>query len=133
MSRTGATKAAASAFRFPGGGMRFPSGGSAAGGGGIGILGILIILGLMFFFGVDPSVIMQGGGPGGDQGNFPDIQLPQSRPDTTNFPIPGQQQGRRSSIRRPPARTISSASSPSCSADTEDVWRDIFAPVWRAL
>ena len=84
--------------RDEGGGFSSPSQ-AAAGvfrvatgrGGGIGILGILIILGLMFFFGIDPSVIMQGGsGPGGD-GNFPDIRLPHERPDTTNFPIPGTQ------------------------------------------
>ena len=76
-------------FPFPGG-VRFPSGGS--GGGGFGILGILIIFGLMFFFGVDPSVILQGPGvtPGGGEITFPDIHLPQSRPDATNFPIPGQ-------------------------------------------
>ena len=80
-------------FPFPGGGVRFPSGGGSGGGGGggIGIVGLLIILGLMLFFGVDPSVIMQGGGPGGDVSTFPDIRLPQSRPDATNFPIPGQQ------------------------------------------
>ena len=58
-------------FPFPGGGVGFPSGGSGRGG-GIGILGILIILGLMFFFGVDPSVILQGGPPsGGSDPNFP--------------------------------------------------------------
>ena len=84
-------------FPFPGGGVRFPSGGSGRGG-GIGILGILIILGLMFFFGIDPSVILQGGAPGGDEGNFPDIHLPQSRPDTTNFPVPAQHMVLRSSI-----------------------------------
>ena len=39
----------------PGGGVRFPSGGGGGGGGGIGIVGLLIILGLMFFFGVDPG------------------------------------------------------------------------------
>src|SRR5665648_170434 len=77
-------------FPFPGGGggMRCPSGGSARRGGGIGIVGLLIILGLMLFFGLDPSVLMQGGGGGG---GFPDIQLPQSRPDATNFPTPGGQ------------------------------------------
>ena len=113
-------------FPFPGGGMRFPSGGSGRGG-GIGILGILIILGLMFFFGVDPSVILQGGPPDGGQGNFPDIQLPQSRPDTTNFPTPGQQHG--PPIERPQTnneddlkRFVSVVL-----GDTEDVWRDIFA------
>ena len=68
----------AGGFNFPGG-VSFPSGGGS-GGGGIGIIGILIILGLMWFFGVDPTVLMQGGGPGGDQGNFPDIHLPQSQP-----------------------------------------------------
>ena len=113
-------------FPFPGGGMRFPSGGSGRGG-GIGILGILILLGLMFFFGVDPSVILQGGPPGGDQGSFPDIQLPQSRPDTTNFPIPGQQHG-------PPVERPQSNNEDDMKrfvavvlGDTEDVWRDIFA------
>jgi uncharacterized protein len=113
-------------FPFPGGGMRFPSGGSGRGG-GIGILGILIILGLMFFFGVDPSVILQGGPPGGDQGNFPDIQLPQSRPDTTNFPIPGQQH-------EPPIERPQTTNEDDLKrfvavvlGDTEDVWRDIFA------
>ena len=91
---------------FPGGGgMRFPGGGGDAGrGGGIGIFGILIILGLMFFVGIDPRDILQGGGPGGDETGVPDIHLPQSRPDTTNFPVPGQQV-RRSSIRRARART----------------------------
>ena len=114
-------------FPFPGGGVRFPSGGSGRGGGGIGIIGILIILGLMFFFGVDPSVIMQGGGPGGDGSNFPDIQLPKQRPDTTNFPVPGQQHG--APVERPQTtseddlkRFVSVVL-----GDTEDVWRDIFA------
>jgi predicted metalloprotease len=113
-------------FPFPGGGMRFPSGGSGRGGGGIGILGILIILGLMFFFGVDPSVILQGGPPGGG-GNFPDIQLPQSRPDTTNFPIPGQEHG-------PPIERPQTSNEDDLKrfvavvlGDTEDVWRGIFA------
>jgi predicted metalloprotease len=86
-------------FPFPGGsgGVRFPSGGgSVRRGGGIGIVGLLIILGLMLFFGIDPSVLMQGGGPGGGGANFPDIRLPQ-QPDTTNFPMPGG----RAQIERP--------------------------------
>ena len=111
-------------FPFPGG-VRFPSGGGG-GGGGIGILGILILLGLMFFFGLDPRIIMQGGGPGGDEATFPDIRLPQERPDATNFPVPGQQ--------RPPVERPQSTSEDDLKkfvsvvlADTEDVWRDLFA------
>ena len=47
-------------FGFPiPGGVRFPSGGSR--GGGIGIFGILIILGLMFFFGIDPASFCKAG------------------------------------------------------------------------
>jgi len=78
-------------FPFPGGGVRFPSsgGGGARRGGGIGIVGILIILGLMLFFGIDPSVLLQGQGPGGGGAGFPDIQLPKQRPDATNLPAPG--------------------------------------------
>ena len=79
--------------RGQGGGFGFPfPGGSRGGGGrggGIGIVGLLVILGLMFFFGVDPRVIMQGGGPGGGEATFPDIRLPQERPDVTNLPGPG--------------------------------------------
>ena len=115
-------------FGFPmpgGGGMRFPGGGGARGG-GIGILGILIILGLMFFFGVDPRVIMQGGPPGGDEQGFPDIRLPQQRPDTTNFPVPRQPQG-------PDIQHPRSASEDDLRqfvgvvlAETEDVWRNLF-------
>lgn len=81
-------------FPFPGGGMRFPSSGGGGGGGrggGIGIIGFLIILGLVIFFGVDPSVLMQGSGPGGGGGGFPDIRLPQQGPSSTDFPVPGGQ------------------------------------------
>ena len=116
-------------FPFPGGGGgRFPSGGGR--GGGIGILGLLILLGLMFFFGLDPRVIMQpggpGGGPGGDETNFPDIRLPQERPDTTNFPVPGQQG---SPIERPQTTSEDDLKQfvAVVLADTEDVWRDLFA------
>lgn len=112
-------------FPFPGGGMRFPSSGGGGGGrgGGIGIVGLLIILGLVVFFGVDPSVIMQGQGPNGGQG-FPDIRLPQQQPDATNFPAPGGQ----AQIERPKSageddlkRFISVVL-----ATTEDSWTQTF-------
>ena len=113
-------------FGFPGGGVRFPSGGGGGGsGGGIGIVGLLIILGLMFFFGVDPSVILQGGA-GGDGEHFPDIQLPRQRPDTTDFPIPRQQGPQ---VQRPQTtseddlkRFVSVVL-----ADTEDVWNSLLS------
>lgn len=44
-----------------GGGMRFPMPGGRRGG-GIGIFGLLIALGLMLLFGIDPRVILGGGG-----------------------------------------------------------------------
>ena len=134
MSRIAATKAAAGfGFPFPGGGgMRFPGGGGARGG-GIGILGILIILGLMFFFGVDPRVIMQGGGPGGDEQNFPDIRLPQSRPDTTNFPVPRQPQGPDHPASSQRKRGRPQAVRRVVLAETEDVWRNLLPAIRRAL
>jgi hypothetical protein len=113
-------------FPFPGGGARFPSSGGGRGG-GIGIIGLLIILGLMFFFGVDPRVIMTGGSPGGGDATYPDIRLPQERPDTTNFPVPDEPQG-------PPVRRPQTTSEDDLKqfvavvlGDTEDVWRDLFA------
>jgi len=114
-------------FPFPGG-MRFPSGGGGRSG-GIGIVGLLIILGLMFFFGVDPRVIMQGGPPG-DQGGFPDIRLPQSRPDTTNFPMPGQ---RGPQIQRPQTTSEDDLKRfvAVVLAETEDVWRNLLARYGR--
>lgn len=68
-------------FPFPGRGrrVRIPMPGSRRGrSGGIGIFGILIILGLMFFLGIDPSVILQGGGAAGPgtQTGFPKINMP---------------------------------------------------------
>ena len=110
-------------FGFPGGGMRFPSGEGGGGGGGIGIVGLLIILGLMFFFGVDPSVILQGGPP--DDSGIPNIQLPQPRSDRTGFPGP-QEQG-------PQVQHPQSANEDELKqfvsvvlADTEDVWANLF-------
>src|SRR3990172_12454277 len=110
-------------FGFPGGGVRFPSGGGGGGrGGGIGIVGLLIILGLMFFFGVDPSVILQGGP---DDGSIPNIQLPQPRSEPTGFPAPRQQ--------GPQVQHPETASEDDLKqfvsvvlADTEDVWNSLF-------
>jgi predicted metalloprotease len=108
---------------MPGGGMRFPGGGAGRGG-GIGIFGILIILGLMFFFGIDPRVILQGGPPSGDESGIPDIHLPQSRPDQTNFPMP--QQGPQ--IQRPQSTSDDDLKKfvAVVLADTEDVWGSLF-------
>ncbi len=121
ISRTGGTRGGG--FGFPGGGVRFPSGGGGGGGGGIGIVGLLIILGLMFFFGVDPSVILQGGGP--DDGNIPNIQLPQPRSEPTGLPTPRQQ--------GPQVQHPETASEDDLKqfvsvvlADTEDVWTSLF-------
>ena len=101
-------------FSFPAAASAFQA--AAVGrGGGIGIVGILIILGLMWFFGIDPTVSCKGAAArDGDEGNFPDIHLPQSHrgPDTTNVPAPHYARSRRSSTRRPTARTSSSSSSP---------------------
>ena len=53
-------------FRFPGsnGGrrLRFPGGRRTRRGGGIGIVGLLIIFGIMLLLGIDPRVLLQGGG-----------------------------------------------------------------------
>jgi predicted metalloprotease len=111
-------------FPFPGGGVRFPTGGSVRRGGGVGIVGLLIILGLMLFFGIDPSVLLQGGGPGYES-NFPDIQLPQSRPDATNFPMPG---GAGAEIQHPKTTQDDDLKHfvAVVLASTEDTWTDLF-------
>jgi uncharacterized protein len=112
-------------FGFPSpGGLRFPSGGAGRGG-GIGIVGFLILLGFMLFFGVDPRVILQGGGSGGDDSGIPDIHLPQSRPDTTNFPVPGQQGPQ---VQHPQTTSEDDLKQfvSVVLADTEDVWSNLF-------
>ena len=100
--------------------MRIPMPRSrGAQGGGIGIMGILIILGVMYFLGVDPRVIMQGG----PQGGMPDISMPKpssapagrtARPGT-----PSTRQQRQSSD---DGRKFVSV----VLADTEDVWKGLF-------
>lgn len=115
-------------FPFPGGGMRFPSGGGGGRGGGIGIVGFLIILGLMLFFGLDPSTIIQSG-PSGDGRNFPDIRLPESRPDTTNSPGTGADRP----ISRPETGSADDLKQfvSVVLANTEDVWEDLLGSYGR--
>jgi predicted metalloprotease len=110
--RRGESRRAGLPFPFPtgrGGGMRLPTGRRS---GGIGIMGVLIILGLMYFLGVDPSAIMQGGDTG--------IQLPDARTGTS-----------RGSTRKA-SRPATSGDDDLKSfvsvvlADTEDVWNSLF-------
>ena len=114
-------------FPFPGsrqgGGARIPTGRRK--GGGIGIMGILVILGLMYFFGVDPSVIMQGGDTGVQ---MPELQLPKSQ-------NPNKQVTTR---KAPQAQKPSSTSAGDLKgfvsvvlADTEDVWNAVFKQYGR--
>ncbi|MEM7191785.1 MAG: neutral zinc metallopeptidase [Pseudomonadota bacterium] len=120
-------------FRFPfprrGGGPRFPSAGSGKKRGGIGLLGILVILGLVLFFGVDPGVLMQGAGPtGGGTSGFPDIRLPQQpRSQTTNLPGPGQA----GQINRPQSGSEDDLKSfvAVVLGTTEDVWHKMFGQI----
>lgn len=111
-------------FPFPGGGrrMRIPMPQSRGGrSGGIGIFGILIILGLMWFFGIDPRILL-GGGP---MGQMPDIQMP--RPETRLPPAqrPGPQAPQTQAPRSSKADEMKQFISVVL-ADTEDTWKAIF-------
>lgn len=118
------------AFRFPfpggGGGMRFPSSGGGKRGGGIGLLGLLVILGLVLFFGINPGTLMHESGPtGGSGAGFPDIRLPQPQgPQTTNFPAPGHpgQIGRPQSSSEDDLGKFVAV----VLGTTEDVWNKVF-------
>ncbi len=89
---------------FPGGGMRIPVGGK----GGIGIVGLLVLVGLMLFFGIDPRVLLEGGGP-------PPQQMEQGTDDRTGAGVDDEMKQFVSVVL----------------ADTEDVWNDIFAESGR--
>ncbi|MEG6509474.1 neutral zinc metallopeptidase [Methyloligella sp. 2.7D] len=90
---------------FPGGGgLRIPMGGGR-GGGGIGIVGILILLGLMLFLGIDPSVLLQGSG----EGPAPQTQAPRTAEDDD--------------LKQFVSVVL---------ADTEDVWNKIFSDNGRS-
>lgn len=85
---------------FPGGGMRIPVGGK----GGIGIVGLLVLVGLMLFFGIDPRVLLEGGAP-------PTQQTQQQTDDQTGGGVDDEMKQFVSVVL----------------ADTEDVWNNIFA------
>ncbi len=99
-----------SGFPFPGGGgggFQIPMG---QGGGGIGIIGLIIIAGIALLLGVDPRMILNGGGseemPGGRH-----IQLP-SDPRERNVSAEDDSMKKFVSV---------------VLADTEDTWSRIFA------
>jgi predicted metalloprotease len=81
-------------------------------------------VGLMLVFGIDPSVLMQGGGSGGGA-RFPDITMPQQRPDATRFPQGG---GQASDIQRPKTGSDDDLKNfvAVVLATTEDSWEHIF-------
>jgi uncharacterized protein len=94
-------------FPFPGGGGGLPGGRIPIpmGGGGLGIFGIIIVIGLMLLFGIDPRVILQGGPEGGGESPFPQLprtQNPAPQPRTeaptreTQIPAPRTDPGEQS-------------------------------------
>ncbi len=132
-----------------GGGFRFPMPGGGRGGGGLGVVGILVVLGLAFFFGVDPRILLDtvGGGSGGQtqqpqsprspegQGlpdilkdvlkeKFPDLQLPGGDSDKADSPQPkpGEQiQGPKSASDDDVRKFVAVVLK-----DTENVWNALF-------
>jgi uncharacterized protein len=107
-------------FRFPGGGRRMPGGGMGGGmgpgmgggrgrrSGGIGVVGILLVIGAMLIFGIDPSALLTGsGGPSGYQQTEPVGRAP------TPAPQPG--------VNDELAEFVSVVL-----ADTEDTWHGLF-------
>ena len=115
-------------------GMRLPlPQGRAGRGTGLGITGILVLIGLMLLFGIDPRVLLDGGvsvpqtqRPSGDatRSPFPDLDIPR---------LPGQGETTRPSTRtveKPSGRTDTDDDLASyvkvILADTEDVWTKLF-------
>lgn len=94
-----------------GAGRRFPVGGRAGGIGGIGLL-ILVLLGL--FFGIDPSVLLQGDGGTGSPSSYAPSQRYQQQPS----PGPGSMDDARQFV----AVVL---------ADTEDTWNQLFQQMGR--
>ncbi len=86
-------------------------------GGGLGLVGLLVILGLMLFLGVDPRVILQGGGEGG-------LPLPTPR-EAPGGGTPGPLSPR-TTQNDEAARFVKVVL-----AETEDVWREEFQKLGR--
>ena len=131
--RRGDDADAGGGFSFPGrqmGGPRMPFPMPGGGGrGGVGILGLLIVLGLMLLFGVDPRTILGGGGgnpqvdsgdtgDSGSSGRFDIPSLPGTKPDSSGNATTGGP-----SIK--PSDDLKSFVSVVL-ADTEDVWGSLF-------
>ena len=101
-------------FRFPfprGGGGGFPGGRipiPMGRGGGLGFFGVLIVIGLMLLFGIDPRVILQGGGEG-DGLPLPRRESPAPVPRTET---PGRQ--------TPAQRDASTEVDPSAASGTDE-------------
>lgn len=130
-------------FRFPfprGGGGGFPGGRipiPMGKGGGMGIFGVLIILGLMLLFGIDPRVILQGGPDGGTG-----IPFPRQEPQTRESPLPRPQpqtQTRESPLPQGQERSATRTSEDELKQfvsvvlqTTEEVWRAQFQQSGKA-
>ena len=127
---------APSGFPFPfgrgggrGRGVRFPfpgGGGSGRRKGGIGLVGMLVIIGVMLLFGVDPRVLLEGGlqqsqGPGA---GFPDIQMPGGR--TTPSSSHQKRSGAKVLAPKTKGKDDLAKFVSVVLADTEDVWHAIF-------
>lgn len=128
-----------SGFPFPmgrGGGMRFPfprGGGGGRKGGGIGIVGMLVIVGLMLLFGVDPRVILQGGpqpSSGGGDIQMPDIRLPGTK--TKPSQLPGKRAGTQTQAPKSQSKDDLGRFVSVMLADTEDVWNTVFRQMGKS-
>lgn len=83
-------------------------------GGGSGLIMIVVALGVMYFLGIDPRVLLQGGLPGGG-----------TTTTTTQFPSPGTQPG--ATQKRSPAEDQMADFISVVLADTEDTWNALFS------
>ena len=79
--------------------------------GGMGIMGILVVVGIMLLFGIDPRVILQGG--------VPEVQQPVPRQSVPH--LPGRPSDAKTAANDEAKQFVSVVL-----ADTEDVWGQIF-------